>query len=378
MEVPAETVTDVLQRLGMTVRAEADGWRVTPPAFRFDVTIEADLIEEIARIVGYDAVPEHRPQGELAIPPRPEGVIGLARMREVLVERGYHEAITYSFVDPRLQDVLDPEARTLRLANPLSSDMSVMRTTLWPGLLQVALHNINRQQERVRLFEAGLAYRYANGALTEKRVIGGIATGTAYPEQWGLPKREVDFFDLKSDLEALLNLTNRAEEYRFAPVAHPALHPGQAAAIERGKRRVGLAGALHPGVLRELKVPGAVYVFELELGEIEAAQLPRFRPISRYPAVRRDIAIIVDEAVTAEAVRQCIRKCVGQATGDVLQNFELFDVYRGEGIDSGAKSLAVALTFQAASRTLTDEEVDALQADVVDALQRELKAVLRG
>ncbi len=378
MEVPAETVTDILGRLGMSVRDAAGGWRVTPPAFRFDVSIEADLIEEIARIVGYDAVPEHRPHAELAIPPRPEGVVGLARMREVLVERGYHEAVTYSFVDPRLQGLLDPEARTLRLANPLSSDMAVMRTTLWPGLVQAALHNTKRQQERVRLFETGLAYRYENGGLAEKRVIGGLVAGPAHPEQWGLPAREVDFFDLKSDVEGLLALTGRAAEYRFTPVAHPALHPGQAAAIERGGRRVGLAGALHPGVASELKLAGGAYVFELERAEIEAAELPRFRPISRYPAVRRDIAVIVDEAVSAEAVRRCIREGVGQAGADVLQDFELFDVYRGEGIDSGKKSLAVALIFQAASRTLTDEEVDALKARVVGALARELKAVLRG
>jgi phenylalanyl-tRNA synthetase beta chain len=374
MEVPPATVTDVLERLGMTASAGEGAWQVTPPAFRFDIAIEADLIEEVARIVGYDTVPEHRPRAELAIPPRPEATVTLARMREVLVQRGYHEAVTYSFVDPQLQSLMDPEAEGLRLANPIAADMAVMRTTLWPGLLQAVLHNTSRQQERVRLFESGLAYRHRDGVLHEEPVIGGMVTGLAYPEQWGVPGRPVDFFDLKSDVEAVLALTGRSGAFRFETTAHPALHPGEAAAIEEGGRRVGLAGALHPRIVRDFKLPGPVYVFELSLTAVGRAELPQFEPISRYPAVRRDLSIVVAEAVPAQAVRDC----VGQAATDVLQNLELFDLYRGEGIDSGKKSVTLGLIFQAASRTLTDAEIDALQGRIVDALRRDLDAVLRG
>jgi phenylalanyl-tRNA synthetase beta chain len=371
----AETeVEAILRRLGMQVEEADAGWRVTPPQHRPDVTMEADLIEEVARIRGYDTVPERIPEGTLDMSPRPEASVGLRALLKVLVQRGYQEAITYSFVDPKLQKVLDPDCPPLALANPISSELAVMRTSMWPGLLAALLHNYRRQQYRVRLFESGLAFRVEGGTLAQRPRLGGIVTGPVFPEQWGSTGENAGFFDLKSDVEALLGLAGGLDAVDFEPKVHPALHPGQAAQIVRDGVVIGLMGALHPSILRDRKLTAPVLVFELDLEAVRLGKLPRFEALSRYPAVRRDISVLVDESVTAKA----LRNCVGQAGVDVLKNLELFDVYRGEGIDSGKKSLMVGMTFQASSRTLKDDEVDAAVAAIVDSLANKLGAVLRG
>jgi phenylalanyl-tRNA synthetase beta chain len=251
--------------------------------------------------------------------------------------------------------------------------MAVMRTSLWPGLLQALVYNRNRQQERVWLFESGLRFRRRGGETLQEFVIAGVASGLALPEQWGAARRTLDFYDLKADVEALLSLTGAARDFRFDPTRHPALHPGQAAALRRGDSDIGLLGALHPALLRTLDIQGPVYLFELRLAELQAGLLPRFEPVARFPAIRRDLALVLDEAVPAEAVLACI----GQAAADMLKNLELFDVYRGEGVDPGRKSLALALTLQAVDRTLQDAEVDALIGRVVDAVNTQLGANLR-
>ncbi len=372
LEIPTQQVEDILQRLGMTVVPEHDGWRVTPPTFRFDIECEADLIEEVARISGYDAIPEHRPQlpsGSRAVS---EQTVEIRQVRQSLVERGYMEAVTYSFVDPRLQALIDPVV-PMRLTNPISADMAVMRTTLWPGLLQVLLHNSKRQQARIRVFETGLTFQTQTGELRQEPMLGGLAFGPAYPEQWGIEERDADFFDVKSDVEALLAMTAALAEFHFKPASHPGLHPGQAALIERGGRPVGVLGALHPRIVGELKLARVPLVFELRLDAIGVRMLPVFRLLSRFPRVRRDIAVIVDDSVTAESVANCIR---GAGTA-LLADLKVFDVYRGEGIDPGKKSLALGLIFQASSRTLSDEEVDALVAAAVDSLSSRFGAMLR-
>ena len=371
--VPDEAVADVLSRLGCRVEAQPGGWRVTPPSFRFDLAIEVDLIEEVARVTGYEHVPSTAPVAHLNLRPVPETRVPLERLRGLLADRGYQEAITYSFVDPSLQAMLDPEEEVVRLANPISADMAVMRTTLWPGLLKALGHNQNRQQARVWLFESGLRFRRRRGETLQEPVLAGLASGSALPDQWGLSRRPVDFYDVKADVEALLASTGVAAEFRFEPTSHPALHPGQAAAIFRGAEEVGRLGALHPAHLRSLDIEGPVYLFELGLGPLQQGVLPRFAPLSRFPAIRRDLAVVVDEAVPAEAVRVAI----GQAAGDMLNDLELFDVYRGEGIEGGRKSLALSLTLQAADRTLLDAEVDAVVRGVLEALEREYKATLR-
>jgi len=367
-------VVDILERLEMRVRAEGEGWQVTPPPFRADISMETDLIEELARIVGYDQMPSHVPPAELVMADCPESRVSDAEVRAVLVARGYHEAITYSFVDKGLQQRLDPEHAALPLANPITSDMAVMRTNLWAGLLEALEYNLNRQQHRVRLFETGLRFRPGEGGLQQQPVIAGLAAGPVVPEQWSVAPEPADFYDLKSDVEALLALAAHAGEVSFTEAGHAALHPGQSARIERDGAVLGHVGALHPAIVRERKIGLPVYLFELDLDRVQAGHPFRFEALSKYPTVRRDVSVVVDESVTARAVRDC----VGQVGIHVLENLELFDVYRGEGIDSGKKSLSLGLTFQDSSRTLTDTEVDQSVARIVAALTADLDAILRG
>ncbi|MDZ7750134.1 MAG: phenylalanine--tRNA ligase subunit beta [Gammaproteobacteria bacterium] len=371
--VPAGEVIDILERLGCAVTGDDGRWQVTAPSYRFDLTIEADLIEELARVVGYDRIPSTTPEAGLEVSRDEEEQVPLDTIQRTLIARGYQEAITFSFVDPRLQALLDPEHPPIALANPISSEMAVMRTSLWPGLVGALRYNANRQQARVRLFETGLRFR--QGTTTEQvPMLAGIAAGTPWPEQWGVSARALDFFDIKGDVEALLGLGGCGDEWSFVAHPHAALHPGQSARIERNGEAVGWLGALHPAHGEALDIAGPVFVFEVLLDRLMAGRLPRYDALSRFPLIRRDLAVVVDEAVTAQNVRECI----GQAASDMLKNLQLFDVYRGEHIDSGKKSLALGLMLQAPDKTLTDEEVDSILGRVVLALERELGGRLRG
>ncbi len=367
------SVEEILIRLGMAVAKEGDHWLVVPPSFRFDITIEADLIEELGRIHGYTRLPSNRPLARLAIPPAPEGRVALERVRETLVQRGYHEAITYSFVDPASQAVLDPERTPIVLANPIASDLAVMRTTLWPGLLKVLAHNRARQQPRVRLFETGLAFLEGEGEAHQPSRLAGAVWGDVLPEQWGESRRGADFFDLKGDVEAVLGLSGEPDAFAFEAATHPALQPGQSARIRRGENDVGWLGTLHPRVARELGLDDGTLVFELELDQVLDARRPRFAELSRFPAIRRDLAIVVDEDISAEAAAGCIRA----QGGELLREVWLFDLYRGPGIPEGHKSLAFGLILQDFYSTLTDTEVDGIITRIVTGLERELGATLR-
>ncbi len=373
MAIPVVQVEDILRRLGMAVSTEVDHWRVVPPSSRFDIALEVDLIEEIIRVYGYDRAPSNRPLTRLAMPPRPEGQTGLERLRETLVQRGFQEAITYSFVDPNFQRRLDPEREPLALANPISADLAAMRTSLWPGLLKALIHNQKRQQMRVRLFEHGLNFIPEGGALRQESYIGGVMAGAALPEQWSVPARPADFFDLKADVEALLALTGEPEAFTFVAATHPALHPGQSARIDRAGAAVGWLGTLHPQAARELDVEGDAFVFELRLAGVQPARLPAFGELSRFPASRRDLAIVVDERVTAQAVQDVI--C--QRGGDLLREVWLFDVYRGKGIAEGQKSLAFGLNLQDFSRNLTDHVVEEAVSGILAGLAKQFGATLR-
>ncbi len=373
MEIPAAQVEDILRRLGMAVSMEMTHWLVTPPSSRFDITLEADLIEEVIRVYGYDRAPSNQPLTRLEMPPQPEGRVSLDRFREALVQRGFQEVITYSFVDPVFQQRLDPERQPLALANPISADLAVMRTCLWPGLLKALIYNQKRQQARIRLFEHGLNFIPEGGALRQEAYLGGVITGTALPEQWGISARAADFFDLKADVEALLALTGELEAFTFVAAAHPALHPGQCARIDRGGEPVGWMGTLHPQVARELDVEGDAFVFELRLAGVQPAWLPVFGELSRFPASRRDLAIVVDERVTVEAVQAVIR----QRGGDLLREVWLFDVYRGKRIADGKKSLAFGLNLQDFSRNLTDNMVEEAVSGILAGLAEQFGATLR-
>lgn len=371
MAVEPGRVADILKRLGMKVQRHKQGWRVVPPPYRFDIGIEVDLIEEVARVLGYDRIPVTLPAAPARAPELPESRQSVARLRAMLVDRDYQEVITYSFVDPELQQLLDPGSPPERLSNPISADMAVMRTTLWAGLLQALRYNRNRQQNRIRIFEIGRRF-VTQPAAREEGMLAGAVAGAAVPEQWGLPRREVDFYDVKSDVEAVLALTGRSGDVRFVPAVHPALHPGQSAAIHLGGEGVGWIGTLHPALQARLDI-GKVVLFELRLDALLERRIPAFVEISRYPAVRRDLAVVVPETTEAQTVLDAVRR----AAGPLLTNLQLFDVYRGEGIDSGRKSLALGLTFQDSSRTLRESEVDALEAQVIEALQASLGAQLR-
>ncbi len=372
-DIPAAEVQEILERLGLGVEAVADGWRVQPPGFRFDIREEADLIEEVGRVYGYNNLPTRHMSGGMQMGPRPESLLDDQRLRDELVDRGYQEVVTYSFVDPELQTLLDPEGEAIALANPISADMAVMRTSLWPGLIQALTYNLKRQQERVRLFESGLRFIRQDNEIKQIKGISAVLTGSVEPEQWSQPSRAADFFDLKGDLEALLGLTGRAHDFIFKCARHPALHPGQCASIEYQGTTIGWTGALHPGLLQQLGVSDNIFLFELEMAPLTQRAVPSFRGVSRFPSIRRDLAVVVDESVSSSALRHCVEAAVP----GLLQELRLFDVYRGKGVDSGRKSLAFGLILQESSRTLTDEEVDAAIERVVARLKEELGASLR-
>jgi phenylalanyl-tRNA synthetase beta chain len=372
MEVPAPKVRRILESLHFTVEDRPDGWQVTPPPFRPDISREADLIEEVARIQGYASVPDVAPVARLEMAPRPESRGSLRALRRRLVARGYQEAITYSFVDAGLQARMERDVEPMALANPISADLAVMRTSLLPGLLQAATYNHKRQQGRVRLFESGLVYRAEEDGTAQPAMLGGVALGNALPVQWGEPVRAVDFYDVKADVEALFGPRENALDFR--PCEHPALHPGQAARVWLDGRDAGVVGSLHPSIARAVKIGAPVVLFELALDAVLDLPLPSFQEFSRHPAVLRDLAVVVDESVDASKVLDC----VGQAAGDVLKKLELFDVYRGEGVDSGRKSLALSLTFQSPSRTLDEAEVEASVSAILRSLAEDLGGKLRG
>ena len=365
----------ILLRLGMQVVEQGGAaWRVTAPPWRFDVAIEEDLIEEVARIHGFDHIPETDPATPLAIPAMRETRVAPETAADLLVQRGYFEAITYSFVDPGLQALLCPGEPALRLANPISADLAEMRVSLWPGLVRALTENQRRQQPRVRLFELGRKFRLdAAGMLQELHVVAGLAAGPVLPEQWGVAAAEVDFFDVRADVEALLRATGASAAFSFEPAQHPALHPGQSARIVRDGQPVGWLGRLHPEVAKRLELTYSAVLFEIETDSGFDATVPQFREISRFPAVRRDLAMIVAEAVPVQALLDTVRR----SAGALLTHLVVFDIYRGPGIAAGFKSVAIGLNLQDISRTLTDDETDAVVAQVVADLEREHSATIR-
>ena len=356
---------------------EGGQWLITPPSFRFDIEREVDLIEEIARIYGYNQITSANPITSAVMVVTPESKIPISRFQQILVERSFQEAITYSFVDPALQDLLDPEKEALKLENPISAEMSVMRTSLWPGLIQAAIHNINRQQEYVRLFETGLRFVLENDDINQEPMLAGVFYGSAYPEQWGMASRTVDFFDVKNTVDSLLNLSSQADRFIFLKDKHLALHPGQSARIVRkqgdSQERVGWIGALHPETAQKLGLSQPLFLFELRLKIIGYREIPKYHEVSKFPLIRRDLAIVVDKNLASQTVSDCIKR----VAPNTLKNLQLFDVYMGQGIDPGRKSLAFGLTLQKQDQTLTVDEVDAVISTIMSILNKELGATLR-
>lgn len=374
MKMDAAEIERLLTALGLTVAPHAtEQWRVEVPSHRFDITLEVDLIEELARLHGYNRLPVRYPQARLAPQPRAEARSDLPALRRLLVARGYQEAITYSFVDQKWFELFSPGVEPLLLANPISADMSAMRSSLWPGLVKSLQHNLNRQQDRVRLFESGLRFVGQLEGLKQEPMLAGVICGSRLPEGWAQGRDVVDFFDVKADVEAVLGFAGAQDDFRFVPGSHPALHPGQTARIERDGREVGYIGALHPELSKTLGLDRPVFVFELVLAEVATGRLPKFHELSRFPEVRRDLALLADRDVSATAVLDVIR----ENAGEWLTDLRLFDVYQGKGIDPLRKSLAVGLTWQHPSRTLTDDEVNASTQQILTSLEARLNATLR-
>ena len=374
LTLPDAEVEDILVRLGMQVETVEGGWKAIAPGYRFDMAIEADLIEELARIYGYNRLPVRTPAAATPLAKAPESRLPVRDLRRQLIARGYQEAITYSFVEPSVQKALDPEREALALLNPISADMSVMRTTLWAGLVTAADYNLKRQQPRVRLFETGLRFLPSDDGLQQIPTLAMLICGNRLPQSWTENESAADFFDLKGDVEALFARGGQASAYRFEVAQHPALHPGQSARILKNGQPIGWIGALHPSTQKALGIKQTLLVAEMDLDAVRDIAVPTFGELSKFPEMRRDLALVVDQSVQVDQVFDAIRS----AAGEYLKKLNLFDVYVGKGIDPDRKSLALGLTWQHPSRTLTDEEVNDSVNAVLAQLSESTGATLRG
>ncbi len=373
IEIPRMEIDAILRRLGMQAAAIGDILSIIPPSYRFDILIAEDIIEEVARIYGYDRIGA----ADAIMPQVPqqagEQAVSRRRVMTLLADRGYQEAITYSFVDPAMARLFEPAAEHLALANPISADMGLMRRSLWPGLVAALCGNARRQQDRVRLFEVGTRFVVEGGQLEERMALAGLAWGSALPEQWGSVRREADFHDVKGDLEAVFAQTGRQASIRYRAAQRSCLHPGRSARIEDGSTTLGWIGEMHPALCRELDLKQAPVLFEIDLSSSLAMHIPVYKENSRFPMVRRDLAIVVDEQVTLEEIRENVRI----AASGLLQEMKVFDIYRGKGIEAGRKSVALGLILQESSRTLTDADADGVMSVVVSRLKNEHNATIR-
>ena len=374
--IETETVTDILQRLGLQVSYANNSWTAVAPSWRFDIEIEEDLIEEVARIYGYNSIPNNAPLAHLRMREHKEADLELSRIKTALVDADYQEAITYSFVDPKVQTLLHPEIDALVLPNPISVEMSAMRISLLSGLLGAVLYNQNRQQNRVRLFETGLRFvpdANAEFGIRQEFVLAGVITGTAKSESWTGKAENVDFFDLKGDLESILSLTEVGSRVKFVAKAHSALHPGQSASIELDGKEIGFIGTIHPLIAQKLGLNGKAVVFEILWDAIANRRVVQAKEISKFPANRRDLALVVADNVPAGDIIEACK----QAGGEKLTQVNLFDVYQGIGVASGHKSLAISLTIQDNEKTLEDDEINAVISAVLNEVKQRFNAELR-
>lgn len=372
IQVGDTEVARILTRLGFGLKTDKEGWSATTPSHRFDIEIEEDLIEEVGRIHGYDHIPPLQYPSSQGMDRLPAAQGDLRRLRQVLVDRGYQEVVTYSFVDGARQKQLHGSAG-LPLANPITAEMTEMRLGLWQGLLKALHYNLSRQENRVRIFETGLRFTLQDDEIKQENLIAGLISGPQFPLQWGLKEKAADFADLKGDVEALLAFSGLNGQLQAENASHPTLHPGQTARLTLKGVELGWMGALHPGVVQSLDLSQGAFLFELLLEPLLRGKIPVFEAISRFPGVRRDLAVVVEEGVSAAKLLAEAR----EAAGALLQDVRIFDIYRGPGIDSGRKSVALGLILQDSSRTLTDEDADAAMARVADRLRRGLGATIR-
>jgi phenylalanyl-tRNA synthetase beta chain len=376
VEIPDDDVELMLSRLGFEVVATEAGWSITPTSARFDIEIEADLIEEVVRLYGYDQVPVQPQVVPITLARSTESRVSVDRAGELLADLGYQEAITYSFIDPVRQQQLLGEADEIQLLNPLSAEQSTMRRSLWPGLLQAVALNKSRQQLRVRLFESGVSFKRQDNEIIEEDCIAGVAWGRRLPEQWGADPAAVkpsDLFDIKSDVEALIALTGQSASFEFVAAEHPALRPGMTSSIVRAGEIIGWLGELHPRLVREWDINPAPVLFELKVQPGLASHAPVFAQVSRFPSARRDLAVLVSEQVSAAELLAEAR----DAAGSLLREIRVFDVYTGDKIESGLKSVALGLILQETSRNLTELEIDGAVQAVTERFSSKFNASIR-
>ena len=373
LEIDDAEVAQILTRLTMKVESTEGGWVVTAPSHRFDIAIEADIIEEVARIHGYDSIPETTAFSQAPLETVTESKVDVELAAATLIARDYQEVVTYSFIDAAANTAFTGSESELVLSNPISSEMSVMRASLWPGLVAAAAANSARQQDRIRLFENSKSFHGKLGEHTEVVRIAGLASGPVRPEQWGVATEVVDFFDVKSDVEALLSLATGVDECRFVAAEHPALQPGQTAEIIRNDEVIGVVGKLHPKLAKNFDLKRTVFLFELDAAKTLATSAPVAASISKFPAIRRDIAVIVDDEISAHD----LVNAVAATSPELIQGVRIFDIYKGSGIEAGRKSVAIGLILQETSRTLTDDDADIAMAAAVKKLQDKFAAVLR-
>jgi len=374
IDVADTDVVRILTALGMQVDATADGWHATPPTRRFDIAIEEDLIEEIARIHGYEKIPTTMPAGEIRVAAPSETRVDEAALRRQLAARDYREAVTYAFLDADLLKRWQLDAGAIALANPLAADLGTMRTSLLPGLVSALIANRRRQQERVRLFEVGRVFKQGAEGPIETVRVAGVVCGPAKELQWAADKRAVDFYDVKGDAESLFALTGDARAFKATPSTVSWLHPGRSANVLRGEAVVGSLGALHPRLLKALDFDADIYAFEFDLEPLVARAVPRGAAVARFPSVRRDLSFELPENVSYAAVESAVRSAVGP----VLHEIFVFDRYAGPNLAAGVKSVAIGLILQDESRTLTDADADQSVGLAVAALERDCQVRLRG
>ena len=368
IEVPSQDVEQIFHQLGFEVNKTIEGFKVTPPSYRFDIAIEEDLIEEVVRLYGYDKIPSHHPVSHQAMLP----ASGACQrdLKEALTSRGFYEVVTYSFIEDEIEKALHGNLNPIQLQNPIASQMSTMRSSLWGSHLEVLTYNLNRQVSRLNIFEISQTFQGAKKDFIETEVISGLSYGSFLPEQWADKIREIDFYDMKAHVEAL---TSKSLTFKRSDKTPLALHPGQSAEVFLDGQSIGWVGKLHPKWQQHFSLPKAPFIFELKIEKLLEDKAFKYEDISKFLPVRRDIAIVVDESVEVDSILDAVFK----AKIPFLNRMALFDLYQGKGIAENKKSVAFLILMQDTSKTLVDSEADSSVSKIVELLEKQFGATLR-
>lgn len=377
IEIATETQLDILNRLGMQPKLVDNSMiTVQSPSWRYDIAIPVDICEEIARIYGYDNIPNCDPVAPLRMISQPEAEVKTYAIKTLLADMGYHEVVTYSFVEPKALNTINPDVKAIVLPSPISAEMSAMRTTLWTGLISTVAYNLNRQMSRMKLFETGLTFipdEAAENGIRQEEMIAGVICGNLSDEHWSGKSRAFNFFDLKGDVERLIGITCEEGSFSFEKCDIPALHPGVSAVISHNNKKVGYIGLIHPSVEKKLGLKHHVFLFEMQMSALKERKIPSYTEVSKFPSIRRDFAIVIDKAVAADEIVASVKR----NGGNLVTNVNIFDVYQGEGLADNKKSIAFSITLQTPERTLEDADITAVSDAIINGLNKDLNAELR-